>query len=374
MGRATRALKQKAVRLRVCAAKYFGGRAAWEKLRGDSQGAGSSPVFNGRAFLFGGYDLTCGPIRIYLDSMKALQSTVFALFAAIAACDSGETSLTFDGNSYSNISKVYLGTGGRVIILYPGGGTSASVDKLPPDFVSSWLSATALAGAKTDQAAKAEAALDRAIHAGAFREVHGVVYDTRKAQSGFVAFRNVKMLQVLEDGAIIDPVPDDADSIAAIFARHLPPAGDTDFISFICLADGTYSYVNKQGDDRTIRAYDYGRICEREDIPDKVLSGDVAFADEPLKGAPQRDVMATLPDSDNLLKSGSGFFVSSDGYLITNHHVVKGAHRVQIKTADGTFPATVVRVDATNDLALVKVTGNFKPLHGFVKARRLCPV
>ena len=62
------------------------------------------------------------------------------------------------------------------------------------------------------------------------------------------------------------------------------------------------------------------------------------------------------------MKSGSGFFVSKDGYLVTNHHVVKGARRIQVKTVAGAFPATVVRVDTVNDLALLKVAGDFQPL------------
>ena len=293
--------------------------------------------------------------------MKAAFSIMLALFAAIAAQGVGLTSVVIDGNSYSNISKVYI-SGGRVIILYPGGGTSATADKLPADFVSSWLSAGALSSAKASQTATEQAALDRAIRDGAFREVAGTVYDTRRA-GGWVVFQNIKIVQVLDEGAIIDPVPDDVYSRAVIFVKHLPPVGDTDFISVKVLAAGTYSYVNKLGDDRTIRAYDFGRICEREDIPNSVLSGQVASADVPLAGAPQKDVYATLPDSSNLVKSGSGFFVSANGYLVTNHHVVKGARRLQVKTVAGTFPATVVRVDETNDLALVKVEGKFAPLH-----------
>jgi len=65
-------------------------------------------------------------------------------------------------------------------------------------------------------------------------------------------------------------------------------------------------------------------------------------------------------DSSNT--TATGFFISDDGYLITNYHVVKGANRVRLLTGTGLIDATVVKVDAANDLALVKATGTFSPL------------
>ncbi len=53
---------------------------------------------------------------------------------------------------------------------------------------------------------------------------------------------------------------------------------------------------------------------------------------------------------------GSGFFISPDGYAVTNNHVVDHAKSVQIKTEDSaTYNATVVGTDPKTDLALIKV-------------------
>ena len=53
---------------------------------------------------------------------------------------------------------------------------------------------------------------------------------------------------------------------------------------------------------------------------------------------------------------GSGFFISADGYAVTNYHVVDHAKTVQIKTDDGkTYTAKVVGTDQKTDLALIKV-------------------
>jgi putative serine protease PepD len=63
--------------------------------------------------------------------------------------------------------------------------------------------------------------------------------------------------------------------------------------------------------------------------------------------------------------TGSGFVVSSDGYLVTNAHVVEGANgQIQAKIGDGkTLDAKLVGMDASTDLALLKVDASgLKPL------------
>ncbi len=55
---------------------------------------------------------------------------------------------------------------------------------------------------------------------------------------------------------------------------------------------------------------------------------------------------------------GSGFFISPDGYAVTNNHVVDHANSVEVRTDDGkTYTAKVVGTDPKTDLALIKVDG-----------------
>jgi TPR repeat protein len=61
-------------------------------------------------------------------------------------------------------------------------------------------------------------------------------------------------------------------------------------------------------------------------------------------------------------KSGSGFFVSTAGYIITCQHVIEGASRVTVRTRNGVLPAEVIKTDEANDLALLKVVGHFAAL------------
>src|SRR6201996_4020934 len=56
---------------------------------------------------------------------------------------------------------------------------------------------------------------------------------------------------------------------------------------------------------------------------------------------------------------GSGFFISADGFAVTNNHVVDGASKVEVTTDDGkTYSAKVIGTDARTDLALIKVEGS----------------
>ena len=48
--------------------------------------------------------------------------------------------------------------------------------------------------------------------------------------------------------------------------------------------------------------------------------------------------------------------------MISNYHVVKDAAKVRLLTGADLLDAAVVKVDAANDLALLKAVGAFKPL------------
>jgi serine protease Do len=53
---------------------------------------------------------------------------------------------------------------------------------------------------------------------------------------------------------------------------------------------------------------------------------------------------------------GSGFIIRADGVIVTNAHVVAGATAVKVALRDGTtYPAKIVGVDETNDLAVLRI-------------------
>ena len=66
--------------------------------------------------------------------------------------------------------------------------------------------------------------------------------------------------------------------------------------------------------------------------------------------------MPRRPQHHMTMAQGSGFFISSDGYIVTNNHVVDHATEVTVTTADGkTLAAKVIGTDPKTDLALLKV-------------------
>jgi serine protease Do len=68
--------------------------------------------------------------------------------------------------------------------------------------------------------------------------------------------------------------------------------------------------------------------------------------------------MRMMPQHREITGLGSGFFISADGYAVTNNHVVDHASSVQVTTDDGsTYTAKVIGTDPKTDLALIKVDG-----------------
>jgi TPR repeat protein len=98
---------------------------------------------------------------------------------------------------------------------------------------------------------------------------------------------------------------------------------------------------------------------ENKMSPEQIAEGQkLARQFKPSK-APRSDSSTSL---ENPTASGTGFFITDDGYLISNNHVVKDATKVRLVTGAGLIDAKVVQVDAANDLALLKVDGRFAPL------------
>jgi serine protease Do len=64
------------------------------------------------------------------------------------------------------------------------------------------------------------------------------------------------------------------------------------------------------------------------------------------------------PNRRSVTGQGSGFFITADGYAVTNNHVVDKANTVEVVTDDGkSLGAKVIGTDSRTDLALIKVEG-----------------
>ncbi len=76
-------------------------------------------------------------------------------------------------------------------------------------------------------------------------------------------------------------------------------------------------------------------------------------------GNPFYDFFFGIPeqsDEPRVLGYGSGVILTSDGYIVTNNHVIEGSQEVEVVLNDKrTFDATIVGTDPTTDLAVLKV-------------------
>jgi hypothetical protein len=68
-------------------------------------------------------------------------------------------------------------------------------------------------------------------------------------------------------------------------------------------------------------------------------------------------------NNENILNaaSGTGFAISSDGYVVTNYHVIDGCQSVKIHLNGKVIPSSIIKFDPQNDIALLK--GNFTPAY-----------
>ena len=74
------------------------------------------------------------------------------------------------------------------------------------------------------------------------------------------------------------------------------------------------------------------------------------------------------------VSQGSGFIMSADGYVLTNHHVVEGADDIVVRLADRReFKAELVGSDPLSDVALLKVEGSGLPTLALGDSRNLKP-
>jgi TPR repeat protein len=117
------------------------------------------------------------------------------------------------------------------------------------------------------------------------------------------------------------------------------------------------------GDDSAKQYMKHG-ILEAEMSPEQITEGQKLAREFKPRKAPRPGT--AVSDSDLFdsrpLATGTGFFISEDGFLISNAHVIEGATQIRLLTSAGLIDAKVVQVDAANDLALLKAVGRFAPL------------
>ncbi|WP_409020058.1 Do family serine endopeptidase [Brevundimonas vesicularis] len=90
------------------------------------------------------------------------------------------------------------------------------------------------------------------------------------------------------------------------------------------------------------------------------------FGAVPMPGTPRDGSSEDEDNSTTARGAGSGFFISADGFIVTNNHVVADAIEINVKLSDGReMKARLIGRDEGSDLAVIKVEGEAFPFVSF---------
>ena len=118
----------------------------------------------------------------------------------------------------------------------------------------------------------------------------------------------------------------------------------------------------------------YPSLALRRDQIAKTLSPKQLVFAQSLAAEMQRRIQDQLSDQQEpsqknpafpepqMLGSGTGTVITTNGYILTCSHVIDKANTIEVKVADRTYQAKIIRDDKYNDLALLKISGSFQAL------------
>jgi serine protease Do len=178
----------------------------------------------------------------------------------------------------------------------------------------------------------------------------------RKALTGLVLATAAGGLLLIDGGLVAKPAlaQKAAETIETPFGRAPVTFADIiekvkpSVVSVSVVSGGPKKEMASKDDDNDGGSRPRPRLPEgMPDIPEDSPLYDFFFKNMP-KG--QR------PDSKPMQGQGSGFVVSSDGYVVTNNHVIEGANKIQVSFDDREkFDCVLVGTDPRTDLALLKI-------------------
>ncbi|MCX5635355.1 MAG: serine protease, partial [Planctomycetota bacterium] len=118
-----------------------------------------------------------------------------------------------------------------------------------------------------------------------------------------------------------------------------------------------------QGDQKAIKARDgLNKLITSEQIAEaQKLAREFKPVKNEQKANPDLSIQQRFK-IDSPLSGGTGFIISADGFIVTAYHVVKDSQTIKTFTIAGLKKAILIKTDKSNDLALLKIEGQFKPV------------
>jgi len=158
-------------------------------------------------------------------------------------------------------------------------------------------------------------------------------------------------MAVLAAGPVANYLPVWTASAHAAEATAQAPAGFADLVGKVKPAVISVRVkIDEDGGNAAVTQRDSDENSDQSGSPEQFFFKKFRGPNGGFNGMPRQHQVIT--------GEGSGFFISPDGYAVTNNHVVDHAKSVQVTTDDGTiYTAKVVGTDPKTDLALIKVDG-----------------
>ena len=129
---------------------------------------------------------------------------------------------------------------------------------------------------------------------------------------------------------------------------------------------GTFTYMTKQGTERTVNCYVTTREVAQTMVRESFGLFDKTQAEQAGADPAPRQTKEVASSSNPRTETrpapkafGSGFIVTKDGFVVTNNHVIAGADLVNVVIENSAYLARIVAKDPDNDIALLKIDGEF---------------
>jgi S1-C subfamily serine protease len=205
---------------------------------------------------------------------------------------------------------------------------------------------------------------EEGVKNGSIREVDGNTYDTR-TDKNWVTIRGT-IFQILagNEGYLVQISATETGSqvtfergitwvnkqwtpvLVRLLANGLKTGMyEKQVIKIKALYIGNHSYESRAHNIETVPTYDAGIVVNGD--RSKSRKPDSRLHPRPRSSPPKRE---SRPGS-----SGSGFFITSNGFFISNSHVVESAKEIEVVHNEQTSKARVVVTDPKNDIAILKV-------------------
>ena len=115
---------------------------------------------------------------------------------------------------------------------------------------------------------------------------------------------------------------------------------------------GALTYVDGRIDNGI---WNFGKLVEKNKAKTEIAKKNTKIKKQKLKKKREKNTPISA-------SSGTGFFISSEGHIVSNNHVIDSCHTVNINYQGDAKPAKVISRDRANDLALLQVDINPKDI------------